>query len=49
MKQLETLTNIRNLFEHEAEDNCYKQVTVRNFGVTITFNTKVIVIEIRMS
>ena len=43
------LRNIKNLFEHEKEEeNYYKPVRVSNFfGVTVILNTKVMVIEIK--
>ena len=39
--------DIKNLFEHEEEENCYKPVRVCKFGVIIILNTKVMVIKIK--
>ena len=41
-----TLRDIKNLFE-QKEENYYKSVTVNNFWVRITLNTKVMVIGIK--
>ena len=40
------LRDIKNCFQHE-EENYYKPVRINNFGVTITLDTKVTVIQIK--
>ena len=42
------LRDIKNLFEHEKEEeNYHKQVRVSKFGVTIILNMRVMMIEIK--